>query len=486
MIDYELRTRRPHPHITEEFRSEKALRKRMHEQKSVYFLEQPDINGDMKPLPNLDAVMRHSVMSFEEEIQDIQAGDKSPEEMRKYVFFFEGIPGSGKTYNVNDQALPYLKRVSERMRRKYGINAQVRYLQWDHIEDALGDDEQGEGVIHPVIGQPFSPTELRIAGSFLELLTAYALRDDNAIPRDDIQRLLVDSIPPLIQPAADETQSQVIERMVVVFKNLIKKFDLEKFKRTSYRMLVVEKNTATAIKTKNGLVGKKREWTPVTRQYFPDMLDDLHYQEGPFKDIDRDSLFTTAIGVVGGPSMEVLIRSRELLGKIGLDAANELYTKLGLPPLREEQKNLAGYGGSMAQIAEARKQIWPQLLRYHNVDEIVRRLPPYIQEVISLKNPVPSDFPASAWDDPLGKELIWQAVMYSKLFEPTDADEQNRIAIENFLRFCFRLAEASLLMNNLLEDENEERKVNHGTIIFNNPLLQLTEEAWGIFANSSS
>lgn len=463
MSNYERRTRLAQPHFPESL-PELVLGKRMYEQKGVYFLNQPDLHH----------IMRQSVICFEDEVQQIQGKDKAARKMRKYVYFVEGIPGSGKTYTVNNLVLPYLNAASERMRKRYGIDVQVRYLQWDHVEDALIEDN----VINPVRGQPFKPLELRIVGSFLKLLTAYHLRDDEQIPLQDIKSLFIDSS--LIRAYPDETETELMGRLSNVFQNLLKKFSLQKNEQSPYTLLVVEKCGATAIKTKKGSLGEKRIWTPPRKEYFPDMLDDLHHQETPFTGINRNSIFTTAIGCVGGPSMEVLIRSRDLMKTIRLDEANMLYAQLGLKQLHEEHKKLAGHGGSMAQIAAARDQIWPQLLYMptdaNNVHEIVSSLPLYIRDVISLKRSPPMGFPDSVWDDPQGKELVWQSLELSKLFQSGDDDTQTYHAEDIFLKGCFRLAEAPLLKNNLLGD------VNCGTVILNNPPFKLTEASRGILA----
>ncbi len=87
-------------------------------------------------LDSLKDVANGFTSSFLNEIKQISQKKLKPEDMKKYLFFNEGLPGSGKTYSTS-LLLDYFTEIQTNVKERYNINIKVTHLHWDYVERRL-------------------------------------------------------------------------------------------------------------------------------------------------------------------------------------------------------------------------------------------------------------------------------------------------------------------------------------------------------------
>jgi hypothetical protein len=275
------------------FNENRQLARMSHHRPADYLLLPPDIH-----LPRLDQIIYKTTSSFEQEVQQIKRGEKREKDMRQYVLFVEGTPGSGKTTLVNNLLHPYLKAFTKRMETQYGITVPVFLQRFDDIAEA----HQAAGRIETPLDEPFTDMELQPVG---------------------------------------RSQAEIVA------------LDLEyAAKNSPYAITIVEKNAGTSVK-----VGDT--WTQETRAYYSSMFDHMVGRKRPFQNIQRDKLYAVDILLTGGPAMEILADRREDLNTMTLEEARADNLRLGLPPFQTLDDLLAaqGAGRKLLRLAHARTDI---------------------------------------------------------------------------------------------------------------------------------
>lgn len=251
---------------------------------------------DNQKIERLDIFASEFLDSF---VANARASQTDPKTRKTHILIVDGSPVSGKTYLTDNLLLPYARTRAQRFYEGEEIETTIQHLQWDRLEQVLNDHH----IITPIDRTgPFQQEELETVSAFFSLLPAYVVAG-NDLSDDTLRTQLIDrDYIPLLPHESDEARLQHARN---ILKAVAKDLGLKGKEEAAHSLLVVEKPGVTAVK-----VGDF--WLASSRRYAPSLSEDMLNKNGAFCDILHTMLTVGAVGVVGGPYMEVVDRGMDV------------------------------------------------------------------------------------------------------------------------------------------------------------------------------
>ncbi len=212
-----------------------------------------------------------------------------------------GLPTSAKTTTSRKLLLPFFHTATNVIKEKTGNRIPVLYNQLDTISEVLTDTR----LIHPKPGQLFSNRDIYIASLTTSFLSAIQLQDPKI------------------------------------------------------KIVLHEQNAGTSAKI-------NQSWTHPTRPFHERILEDASAGNSSFEpEEEAPPKKITAIYNVGGPSLAVLARYRNVISSpnITLNQANELNAAFGFEPFETEIELANAAGGALNIVQKIQARSWVQARR---------------------------------------------------------------------------------------------------------------------------